>query len=114
MISPPSTVKNQQLWRKHCRKVRALAQRITVGKVGVIEGSRQMLTFRQWLHAWDDGQFDVFEMVNQKSIGLPLGEVRLRWDADALKTKDEEIRSVEDAYRKKVIEAAKRVWAKFS
>jgi hypothetical protein len=113
MVSPPATVRNEQLWRKHCRQVGALARRIVSGEVGVIEGSRRMLKFRQWLHAWEDEDFRIFVGVDSVSHHLPVGEVRVHWLPDALKKKDEEIRALEDYYRKDVVEAAAHVEVKY-
>jgi hypothetical protein len=113
MISPPSTIKNVQLWRKHRRKVRALAQRIIDGKVGVIEGSIQMGAFQVWLHATEDVDFGVFRAVYFASTDLPIGKVRELWEPAALKEKDEKIRKVEDSYRAKVVRAATIIKAKY-
>jgi hypothetical protein len=106
MISPPSTVKNAQLWRKRCRKVRALAQRIIDGKIGVIEGSIQMGAFQTWLHAHEEKEFRIFRAVYSASTDLPIGKVRELWEPEALREKDEEIRKIEIAYRARVIKAA--------
>ncbi len=113
MISPPSTVHNADLWQKHRRKVRALAQRIISGEVGVIEGSRQMAKFEVWLHARSDEDFRVFAGVNSESDHLPVGEARKHWSSEALLQKDQEILSLEDFYRNEVIAAAHRIRTKF-
>jgi hypothetical protein len=113
MISPPSTVKNVQLWRKQCRKVRALAQRIIDGKVGVIEGSIQMGAFQTWLHAHEEEEFRIFRDVYSASTDLPLGKVRELWTPEALREKDEKVREIEDAYRARVIQAAATIKEKY-
>jgi outer membrane biogenesis lipoprotein LolB len=113
MITPPPTIKNEPLWQKHRRQVRALAWRIIEGQVGVIEGSRQMLKFQFWLHAGDDEDFRVFRGVDSETDHLPVGRVREHWNAEALKKKDEEIAEVEDFYRQDVIAAATRIRAKY-
>jgi hypothetical protein len=113
MAVPPSTVRNLQLWKKHCRQVRALAQRIVDGKVGVIEGSRQMLTYQQWLHAWEDQEFKIFGVADSETHHLPIGKVRDHWSPNALREKDKEIRLVEDRYRNGVIEAAIQIQKKY-
>jgi hypothetical protein len=106
MVSPPPTIKNVQLWRKHCRKVRALAQRLIDGKVGVIEGSIQMGALQVWLHATENKQFRVFREVYAASTDLPIGKVRQHWEPTALGEKDKKIRKVEDSYRARVVAAA--------
>jgi hypothetical protein len=104
---------NEQLWKKLCRKVRALARRIIEGKVGVIEGSRQMLTYQQWLHAWEDQEFFIFRAVDSETHHLPIGKVRDHWLPKALKEKDKEINSIEESYRKRTIQAAKKIHKKY-
>ena len=113
MIAPPPTIKNVQLWRKDCRKVRALAQRIIDGQVGVIEGSIQMGAFQTWLHATEDKDFKVFRAVYSDSTDLPIGDVRKFWDPTALNKKDQMIHEVEERYRRSVIEAAQRIKEKY-
>jgi len=113
MITPPPTVHNKQLWLKHCRKVRALAQRIIDGKAGIIEGSRQMFRYQTWLHAGGVEEFQIFRVVDSDTDHLPFGKVRELWAADALKEKDIEIKSIEDFYRKQVIEAAVKIRQKY-
>lgn len=113
MISPPATIRNLQLWQKHRRKVRALAQRIIDGKVGIIEGSRQILLYQTWLHAREDETFDVFRAIDSETGHLPIGKVRDHWSPDALKEKDKEIKEVEDFYRESAIRAAIRVREKY-
>ena len=113
MIAPPPTVRNEPLWQKHRRKVRALAQRIISGEVGVIEGSRQMLKFRVWLHAGEDEDFLIFVGVDSESHHLPIGGVRAHWQPEALKEQDEEITALEAFYHKQVVEAAERIKAKY-
>jgi aspartyl/asparaginyl beta-hydroxylase (cupin superfamily) len=106
MAAVPKTFKNAALYQKRCRKLRALAQRIITGKVGVIEGSHQMGVHRQGLHAWNDANFAIFETVNRESIHLPVGKARSSWDAKALLAKDGEIARLEEAYRVKVVSAS--------
>ena len=113
MISPPLTIKNEELWRKQCRKVRALAQRIIEGKVGVIEGSRQMLTFQIWLHAHADGSFRIFRVVDSISKDLPVGKVGALWAPAVLEEKKVKIQEVEDLYRSSVIDAAGAIKEKY-
>ena len=95
MNNPPSSVHNKQLWQKHRRKVRALAQRIIDGEVGVIEGSRQILGYQIWLHAKEDIDFLIFRTVYSETAHLPVGRVRDLWSRDALIEKDQEINSIE-------------------
>ena len=113
MAIPPSTVRNLQLWKKHCRKVRALAQRIIENKVGIIEGSRQMLVYEQWLHAWEETDFGVFRAICSESNHLPIGKVREHWSLSALKKKDKETARIEDHYRDWIIEASKQIQKKY-
>jgi len=113
MITPPTTVHNQQLWQKQRRKVRALALRIIEGKVGVIEGSIQMGPYKTWLHDKDDEMFQIFRTVYLKTTHLPIDKAREHWSPDVLKDKDKEIKDIEDLYRESVIRAAIRIREKY-
>ena len=113
MITRPSTVHNQQLWLKHCRKVRALAQRIIGGQVGIIDGSRQMLTYKYWLHAGDDPDFLIFKVVDSETHNIPVGKVREHWSAEALQEQDIKGQKIENLYRARAIDAAARIQRKY-
>ncbi len=113
MITPPPTVRNVQLWRKHCRRVRALAQRLIDGKVGVVEGSIEMVKFETWLHAHGDDVFEVFRSVYRETTDLPIGKVRELWEPEALKAKDATLLEVADRYRRRVLRAAQLIREKY-
>ena len=113
MISPPPTVRDLELWAKHCAEVRALAQQIIEGEVGIIEGSRRMLAYRTSLHAGDAEEFRIFRGVESESDHLPIGKVRELWSASALREKDVEIKAFEDFYRQQVVEAATKIRQKY-
>ena len=72
-----------------------------------------MLKFQLWLHAGNDEDFLTFTGVASESDHLPIGNVRAHWHPNALEQKDEEIAAFEDLYRKPVVEAAKRIKAKY-
>jgi hypothetical protein len=113
MLQPPPTIRNVPQWEKRCRKVRALAGRIILGEVGVIEGSRQMTVYSHWLHAHDDPDFNVFVALDDEATHLPIGKVRSKWDPTSLIAKDQEIASLEARYRDKVVVASTRIREKY-
>ena len=114
MVTPPSTIHNLQLWQKHCRKLRALAKRILEGKESVIEGSLKMNTYRGWLHAWDDADFNIFKVVYAETTHLPLGTERTHWNPAALAQKDGEIKMVENTYPASVMEFTAKILQKYT
>jgi hypothetical protein len=114
MVTPPATVRNVALWRKQCRKIRALAQRIIDAKIGLIEGSLQMIGYQYALHASEDDDFAIFHSVSHDSTDLPISpSVRDKWLPEALEKKDEKIREVEERYHSEVVAAAFRIREKY-
>jgi hypothetical protein len=110
----PDWVHNEQLWRKQCRKLRALARRVVNGEESVIEGSQKLLAYRFWMREQKNPDFGIFDQVDAVSRHLPVGPVRQRWAADSLAIKDEEIRKIEAQYRGDVVRAARRIYEKYN
>jgi hypothetical protein len=110
----PAWVRNEQKYRKDCRRLRALASRVAQGKETVIEGSRNMLKYRLWMREEQNKDFDIFVVVGTQSDHLPVGSVRQYWAPDALLQKDKEILKLEDLYRVRVIRSATRIYEKYN
>jgi hypothetical protein len=53
--------------------------------------------------------FIPFVGIDSETDHLPVGAVRAEWDAEALATKDVEIRQCEDHYRPYALEACRRL-----
>ena len=110
----PEWVRNEQKYRKDCRRLRALARRLVQGKETVIEGSRNMLKYRFWMREEQNRDFDIFVVVSTQSDHLPVGSVRQYWAPDALERKDKEILKLEELYRARVIKSAARIYEKYN
>jgi hypothetical protein len=113
MLAPPASIRNVPQWRKRCRQVRALAARIVSGEIGVLQGSSRMTSLMHLLHANSDPDFRPFIELQWESAQLPTGTARGKADLSALAYKDQEIASLEEEFRDRIIDAASRIGAKF-
>ncbi|HVX91258.1 MAG TPA: hypothetical protein VHC20_06590 [Candidatus Paceibacterota bacterium] len=113
MIPTPKTVRNLQLWEKHCRQLKAYADRVAAGEIDILEGSIRILVFQVWLHAHDDRDFEAFRKVSDAAIGLPIGKERAHWQADALAKKDMLIDAIRRRHQGTVRSAASKIGEKY-
>ena len=81
--------------------------------MGLIEMARELCKFAFWLRCQDDADFVFFRAVESETDHLPVGRFREGWAADSLALKDEEVRKVEEFYRKDAVEAATRLINRF-
>ena len=100
-----ATIYNEEHRRLASGKIVATAQRVLAGELGIVAGARQLSRLRFDVGAEHDSDFIFFVGVDSETDHLPVGEVRSRWSADALKAKDEELR----AYEASVRDQARRV-----
>jgi len=94
-------------------KIVAIAKRILSGELGVVMGARQLVPWRFDVGAENDPDFTFFVGVDSETDHLPLGEVRSRWSPDALKVKDEELRTFETAVRDRAVRACESLIQKY-
>ena len=80
-------------------KIVAIAKSILSGELGIVAGARQLAPWRFDVGAEHDPDFNFFVGVDSETDPLPVGEVRSRWSPDALKAKDEELRTFRDSVR---------------
>ena len=82
--------------------------------LGVIESSRQMLTFR-WTSGVDEFDDDFLTLVGvaSETDHVPIGRVRREWDSTALAHKVQEIAATEAFYREHVFAACRSIIARF-
>src|SRR5437764_11223306 len=85
-------------------KIVAIARSIVSGELGVIAGARHLAGWRFDVGAEQDSDFKFFVGVDSETDHLPVGDVRSRWSPDALKAKDEELRTFEASVRERAIE----------
>lgn len=108
MKSPPE-VRNEALWRKHCRKIHARALDLLEGRLGVIETARVMLPLAYWTKVQNDPEFLLFRAIASETDDLPVGNVRAHWAADSLEREDVRIEAAEKLWREQALSAAEKL-----
>jgi hypothetical protein len=102
----PPGVRNEEFWRKHCRKIRARALDLLEGRLGVIEAARVMLPLAYWTKVQNEPEFLLFRAIASETNDLPVGAVRAHWAADALECEDVRIDAAEKLWRERAFSAA--------
>ncbi len=96
---------NEEHQRIAQARVVIIAQGILDHAVGIIEGARQLTPLRFDVCGENNPDFIYFVGLNSETDHLPLGESRSRWNCEALKAKDAELK----VYEAKVsVEAMRR------
>jgi hypothetical protein len=94
-------------------KIVAAARGILSGELGIVAGARQLATLRFDVGTEDDSDFIFFVGVDSETDDLPLGDVRSRWNPDALKAKDAELAAYESKVRERALEICRRLLRKY-
>ena len=102
----PPGITNEALWRKHCRQIRARAQDLLDGTIGVIEAARALVPLAARTRAGDTPAFQIFHAIDGETCFFPVGEVRNYWAPEALAREDVAIRAAEERWRPQAIAAA--------
>jgi hypothetical protein len=105
----PPGVWNEELWRKHCRRIRDRALDLLEGRLGVIETSRVMLPLAYWTKVQNEPEFLLFCAIASETDDLPVGDVRAHWAADALEREDVRIEAAEKLWREQALSAAEKL-----
>lgn len=105
----PPGVRNEELWVKHCRKIRARALDFLEGRLGVIETTRAMLPLAHWTKVQSEPEFLLFRAIASETDDLPVGDVRAYWAADTLEREDVRIDAAEKLWREQVLCVAARL-----
>lgn len=95
------------------RKIVAIAKSIISGDLGIVAGARQLAGWRFDVDAENDSDFLFFLAVDSETDDLPVGEVRSRWNPEALKAKDAELQKFETSVRNRAIEACHSLIRKY-
>ncbi len=95
------------------KEVVLVAQSVLSGSCGIVEGARQLSGLAHRLAAENDPDFTFFIGVDSETDHLPIGDVRQRWAADALRKKDEELISLEGFFRADALCACRNLILKF-
>lgn len=105
----PPGVRNEALWCKQCRMIRARALDLLEGRLGVIETARVMLPLAYWTKGQSEPEFLLFRAIASETDDLPVGNVRAYWSADALEREDVRIEAAENLWREQALSAAKKL-----
>ena len=95
------------------RKIVAAAQSILSGEIGIIAGARRLSGLGDKVGSDRDPDFTFFVALDSESDHLPIGEVRQRWNPEALRAKDAEVAKFEAFYREKAFEICRRLIQKY-
>lgn len=90
------------------------AEAILSGRLGIILGSRRMQAFRFDLRDDLDTDFMTFVGIDSQTDHLPVDDERRNWSEEALVRKDIEIAEAEEFHRTEVVEACRRIIARFA
>jgi hypothetical protein len=98
------------------QKVAQIARAILAGRIGVIEGAREIRRFCGGHLGFDDRDPDLntFVAIDSETDDLPIGDVRRYWAPDALAQKDAEIARCEAVYREAALKAASHLITRFT
>lgn len=86
---------------------------IVEGRIAAIEGARAVLQF-QALAEDCEAELDVFRGVDSETDHLPVGPIRGKWTAEALRRKDLELTEANAAYQSHVVAAAQALRSKLN
>lgn len=102
----PIGITHEELWREHCREIRARASDLLEGRLGVIETARALLPLAAWTKVDREPEFQLFSAIASESDALPIGAVRAYWSPEALVREDVRIREIESFWDDKARSAA--------
>ena len=105
---PPADTKEQ--------KVAQIARDILDGRIGIIEGAREIRRFCGGHVGFDerDPDLSTFVAIDSETDDLPIGAVRQYWARDARAQKDAEIARCETIYREPAFRAALHLITRFT
>ena len=106
-MASPNT--NEAKHRRACHAVVGIARGVLNGSVGIVEGSRMLLTIQRAAGAEDDADFLFFVGVNSQTDHLPVGDLRRHWSPDALRLKDDELNGFEVQVRARALEVCRKL-----
>lgn len=110
---PKMTIANEGEHQRARQAVVGIARHILNGSIGIVEGSRLLLTVQRAAGAEDDANFMFFVGVNSQTDHLPVGDVRRHWNADALRLKDVELNEFETEVRARALEVCRKLIEKY-
>lgn len=94
-------------------KIVAICELLLKEQIGVIAGSRQLVSLGSTLCGELDEDFIPFLAVDSETDHLPVDWERRNWSIEALERKDKEISEYEASSRTHVFEACRKLIARF-
>ena len=91
------------------KEIVSIAKGLLSGELGIVAGARQLATWRFHVGADNDPDFTFFVGVASETDDIPIGDVRTRWNPEALKAKDAELQNFEASVRDKALQACQRL-----
>ncbi|WP_090532850.1 hypothetical protein [Paraburkholderia sartisoli] len=102
----PEGIRNEALWRKHCRKIHARAKDLLEGRLGIVETARAICLLAIWTRVESEPEFQLFSAIDRETCYLPVGAVRAYWMPEVLAREDVLIEAAENRWRDQAIAAA--------
>jgi hypothetical protein len=97
-------------------EVAQIARDILDGRIGIIEGAREIRRFCGGHLGFDerDPDLNTFVAIDTETDDLPIGDVRQYWAPDALAQKDAQLARCEVIYREPAFRAASHLITRFT
>jgi hypothetical protein len=110
----PDWVTNEPQWIKHCCQIRARAEDLVAGPLGVIQTAGALLPLIFWTRGQYDPDLAVFTRIDEESAVLPVGPERSQWAVHALGRDDTKIRAIEERRREEALRAARSLVERYA
>ena len=94
-------------------KIVAICEAILAEKIGIIAGSRILVSLHFDLFTENDSDFSIFRVVDSDTDHLPVDFERKNWSPEALQRKDIEIAESEEFYKNQVFDACRELTKRF-
>ena len=95
-------------------RIAGIAQKMLSSEVHLVEGSRQLVQLIARLDEREDELFAPIVAVESVTDDLPLGEARLHWSEEALRTKDAAVSAYLHSIRAEILGACKALVRRYS
>lgn len=103
-------LERQSALRSQCSEV---CQSVVVGKIGLVEGIRSLVSLSFELECEDEEPFLSFRGIDSQSDHFPLGECRNLWDNEALAREDASRVMFERDFMEKVVADCNEIIQRF-
>jgi hypothetical protein len=104
---------NEEHQKWATKEIVSIARGILSGELGIVAGARQLAAWRFDVGADKDPDFIFFVGIESETDEIPIGDVRSRWNPEALKAKDAELQRFEASVRDKAVRACQKLIEKY-